>query len=223
MAPQSDSRHPAASGAGPAAGPGQPPPPEPVPLVLVHGLWDTPRLFRRLEEQLAGRRDPLLIPHLPHGLGSRPLLELAAQLGAAVDQRFGPSQPVDLLGFSMGGVIGRSWLQLLGGHRRVRRFISVGSPQRGSWMAWPWPRRWLASIADLRPGSPLLQRLNADLSPLHGIDCCSFWCLSDHMVVPSWRGVLPLGRCQRLPVWNHSHLITRPAALDPIVAELLRP
>lgn len=197
--------------------------PSPIPLVLVHGLWDTPRLFRPLQEHLAGRRDPLLIPHLPHGLGSRPLVELAVQLGEAVEQRFGPLQPVDLLGFSMGGVIGRSWIQLFGGHRRVRRFISVGSPQRGSWLAWPWPRRWLASIADLRPGSPLLQRLNGDLSILEGLDCCSFWCLSDHMVVPSWRGVLPLGPCRRLPVWNHTQLISQPAALEPIVAELLRP
>ena len=193
-----------------------------VPLVLVHGLWDSPRLFRRLEERLAGRRDPLLIPHLPHGLGSTPLPELATRLGEAVEQRFGREQPVDLLGFSMGGVIGRCWIQLLGGAGRVRRFISVGSPQRGSLLAFPWPRRWLAGIADLRPGSPLLRQLNGDLSGLAGVDCCSFWCLADAMVVPSWRGVLPVGRRLRLPVWNHRHLITRPEALEPIVAELLR-
>lgn len=28
--------------------------PAPTPLVLVHGLWDSPRLFRRLEEWLGG-------------------------------------------------------------------------------------------------------------------------------------------------------------------------
>jgi triacylglycerol lipase len=201
----------------------QPPSAQGVPLVLVHGLWDTPLLFRPLQERLAGRRDPLLIPHLPHGLGNRPLLDLAAQLGAAVQERFGPREPVDLLGFSMGGVIGRCWIQLLGGRHRLRRFISVGSPQRGSLLAVPWPRRWLPGIADLQPGSPVLRQLNGDPSGLQGIDCCSFWCLPDSMVVPSWRGVLPVGRCQRLPVWQHSHLISRPAALAPIVRELLRP
>jgi triacylglycerol lipase len=106
-----------------------------MPLVLVHGLWDTPRLFRRLEEELRGRRQPLLVPHLPHGLGQRPLLELATQLGRLVNQRFGPDQPVDVLGFSMGGLVGRSWIQLAGGAGRVRRLISVGSPQRGSLVA----------------------------------------------------------------------------------------
>jgi triacylglycerol lipase len=194
-----------------------------VPLVLVHGLWDTPRLFRRLEDQLHGRRQPLLVPHLPHGLGQRPLLELASDLGRQVDQRFGADRPVDVLGFSMGGVVARTWIQLAGGCGRVRRLISVGSPQRGSLVAAPWPGRWLASIADMRPGSPLLRQLNGDVSALAGVDCCSFWCLTDHMVIPSWTGVLPVGRRQQLPVWSHKQLISSPAALEPIVAELLRP
>jgi triacylglycerol lipase len=197
--------------------------PSPVPLVLVHGLWDTPGLFRRLEERLQGRRQPLLAPHLPHGLGQRPLLEMACQLGHLVCKHFGPEQPVDLLGFSMGGVVARSWLQLAGGAGRVRRLISVGSPQRGSLLAAPWPRRWLASVADMRPGSPLLRKLNGDLSALAGVDCCSFWCLADTLVIPSWTGVLPVGRRQHLPVWHHKQLISSPAALGPIVAELLRP
>jgi triacylglycerol lipase len=194
-----------------------------VPLVLVHGLWDTPRLFRRLEDQLRGRRQPLLVPHLPHGLGQRPLLDLAAQLGRLVVQRFGSDQPVDVLGFSMGGVVGRSWIQLAGGQGRVRRLISVGSPQRGSLLAIPWPGRWLASVADMRPGSPLLRQLNGDLSALADVDCCSFWCLADTLVIPSWTGVLPVGRCQHLPVWHHKQLISSPVALGPIVTELLRP
>jgi triacylglycerol lipase len=200
----------------------QSPPPSP-PLVLVHGLWDTPRLFRRLQDQLQGRRQPLLVPYLPHGLGQRPLLDLATQLDRLVNQRFGADQVVDLLGFSMGGLVGRSWIQLAGGRGRVRRLISVGSPQRGSWVAAPWPGRWLASIADMRPGSPLLRQLNGDLSALADVDCCSFWCLADTLVVPSWTGVLPVGRCQQLPVWHHKQLISSPAALGPIVAELLRP
>ncbi|MGB7564263.1 MAG: alpha/beta fold hydrolase, partial [Prochlorococcaceae cyanobacterium] len=104
----------------------------PPPLVLVHGLWDTPQLFRRLVDSLDGRRDPLLMPHLAHRLGATPILELAEILGQAIEGAFGAEQPVDLLGFSMGGVIARSWIQLRGGASRTRRFISVGSPQQGT-------------------------------------------------------------------------------------------
>ncbi|MFN5194666.1 MAG: alpha/beta hydrolase, partial [Cyanobacteriota bacterium] len=54
------------------------------PLVLVHGLWDSPRLFRRLVERLDGARDPLLSPHLPQGVGVVPLEQLAADLGGQI-------------------------------------------------------------------------------------------------------------------------------------------
>lgn len=193
------------------------------PLVLVHGLWDSPRLFGRLLERLEGRRQPLLIPSLPHGLGVRRLEELATLLGSQIEAAFGPGQPIDLLGFSMGGVIARTWIQLQGGHRRTRRFLSVGSPQQGTWLAQPWPGRLLASVADMKVGSGLLRRLNADPGPLAPIDCCSFYCAADLMVVPGWRAVLPVGRQTGLPVLSHKQLISHPAALEPLVAELLRP
>ena len=193
------------------------------PLVLVHGLWDTPRLFRRLQQQLDGRRQPLLIPHLPHRLGTRSLEELACLLSSRIEAAFGPDDAIDLLGFSMGGVVARTWIQLMGGHRRTRRFLSVGSPQQGTLLAQPLPPQWLAGIADMKLGSALLQRLNSDPHVLQGIDCSSWFCSVDLMVVPGWRAVLPLGRQIRLPVLTHKQLILHPAALEPLVQELLRP
>ncbi|MEB3263481.1 MAG: alpha/beta fold hydrolase [Synechococcus sp.] len=198
----------------PAAGP---------PLVLVHGMWDTPRLFDRLKRVLGERRAPLLIPHLPHRFGITPIEELAELLGMHIEAAFGLEQPLDLLGFSMGGVIGRAWIQLLGGHRRTRRLISVGSPQRGTLTARPWPRWPLAGIADLKAGSTLLQRLNTNLDALLPVECCSFYCQPDLMVMPPWRAVLPIGPSRSLPVWSHHQLMTHPAALHPLVEELLRP
>jgi triacylglycerol lipase len=193
------------------------------PLVLVHGLFDTPRLFDSLRRRLAGRRSPLLVPHLPHGLGSVPLEDLAALLGSHIEAAFGPDQAVDLMGFSMGGVIGRVWIQLEGGHRRTRRFTSVASPQRGTLAAVPWPRWPLAGIADMKPGSDLLRRLASQPEPLRQIECCSFYCPTDLTVFPGWEAVLPVGPRFPLPVWWHNRLMAEPGSLDPVVAELLRP
>jgi triacylglycerol lipase len=192
------------------------------PLVLVHGLWDTPRLFDPLKRELANRRSPLLIPHLPHGLGVTPLDQLAGRLGAEIEARFGPETTIDLFGFSMGGVIGRTWLQLLGGHRRTRRFISVASPHRGTLTALPWPRRLLAGVADMKPGSPLLRRLNHDLAPLRAIDCCSFYTPCDLTVLPAAWGVLPVGRVRALPWCRHDRVMADPGTLAELVAEILR-
>jgi triacylglycerol lipase len=194
-----------------------------LPLVLVHGLFDTPRVFDHLRSRLGGRRHPLLIPDLPIRLGSTPIETLARELAGHIDTALGPSATIDLLGFSMGGVIARTWIQLMGGHRRTRRFLSLGSPQQGTLTAQPWPRRLLPGIADLKPDSPLLRRLAADLSPLESIDCSSYGTVLDLMVVPGWRGVLPLGPRRMLPVWSHPQLLRHPAALDPLVKDLLRP
>jgi len=43
------------------------------------------------------------------------------------------------------------------------------------------------------------------------------------MVIPPWRGVLPLGSVRALPVLSHKDLIIKPQALAPIVADLLVP
>ena len=193
------------------------------PLVLVHGLWDTPRLFDPLRRSLAGRREPLLVPHLPHGLGWTPLLELARGLDAAISNRFDAGTRLDLLGFSMGGLIARVWIQLLGGGQRTRRFISIASPHQGSLVALPWPRRLLGGIADMKPGSALLSQLNADIEPLQRIDCFSFYCQTDLTVVPGWKAVLPVGPRLALPARRHDRLMRDPASLELVVRELLRP
>lgn len=193
------------------------------PLVLVHGLWDTPCLFNRLRHELADRREPLLIPHLPHRLGAVGLIPLADLLDSHIRAAFGPDQPIDLLGFSMGGVIARSWIQLLGGHRRTRRFHCVGSPQRGTWTAQPAPAQLLRGIADMKRGSSLLRQLDADLSTLEPVDCRSYYCTTDLTVVPGWQAHLPIGPALAMPVWTHRQLIAHPRALRILGQALLEP
>jgi triacylglycerol lipase len=191
------------------------------PLVLVHGLWDTPRVFNRLKRHLGDWRPPLLIPHLPHRLGAVGLLELAELLGSHIEAAFGREQPIDVLGFSMGGVIVRSWIQLLGGHQRTRRFHCVGSPQRGTWAAQAVPSRLLPGIADMKRGSRLLRRLDADLSTLEPVDCRSYYCRADLTVFPGWQARLPIGPAIELPVWTHRQLITDSRALQVISGDLM--
>ena len=197
------------------------PSPKRRPLVLIHGLWDTPHLFRRLVQQLDGSNVPLLVPHLPHRLGRIPLRTLAEQLDDHIRQSWGDDVEVDLLGFSMGGIIGRVWLQQLGGARRTRRFVSVGSPQRGTLTA-QWIPSWLfAGLADMKRGSPLLRSLNADVQSLQGLDCVSYYCRWDLMVVPGWQAHLPVGSVSSLPVCTHQQLMSHPRSLDALLKTLL--
>ena len=190
------------------------------PLVLMHGLWDTPRLFRRLIQAIDAPEQPLLAPHLPHGLGVVPLREMARRLDRAIQERFGPDTEIDLFGFSMGGVIGRIWLQELDGARRTRRFFSVGSPQQGTLAALPIPRLLLAGAADMKPGSAVLRDLNRSDKALADVTCRSYFCRWDLMVCPGWQAVLPVGPQVELPVWTHQQLIAHPLAVNRLAADL---
>jgi len=186
-------------------------------------MLDNSSVFQRLLEHLPHPQRPLLLPNLPLRWGMTPIAESAALLDQHIQAAFGPDQPVDLLGFSMGGVIARAWIQLLGGHRRTRRLSSVGSPHQGTLTAMPWPRRPLAGIADLKWGSPLLQELNGNLDTLKAIACCSFYSGIDLVVLPGWRAVLPVGVQRMLPVWTHPQLLRDRQALGPLSEELMRP
>ena len=190
------------------------------PLVLVHGLWDTPNVFRRLRQHLEDWPAPILAPHLPHKLGFTPLKTLAQDLELAIDEAFGPDQTIDLLGFSMGAVISRTWLQLYGATGAHAVLSVLAALKTAPW----WPSlasRLGAGVADMKVGSALLRQLNSDSSLLRGIDCISFYCPWDLMVIPAWTGVLPVGPIVRLPVWNHRELIQSPRSLVPVSSHLL--
>jgi triacylglycerol lipase len=164
-----------------------------------------------------------VIPHLPHGLGQPPLLQLAERLGRHLEAELGRQGPLDLLGFSMGAVVARTWIQLLGGHHRTRRFLSVAGPHHGTLTAQWIPHAWLPGLADMKIGSPFLRRLNSDLTPLRGMDCRSFFTRFDLMVVPGWRAILPVGPATALPVWSHPALLSDRRALEPLRAAVLAP
>jgi triacylglycerol lipase len=193
------------------------------PLVLVHGLLDTPEVFQKLRQEIGDRRLDLLIPHLSLRLGRTPIEEAAAELAAHIDAAYPGQAPLDLLGFSIGGVIARTWIQRLGGHRRTRRFISLGSPQQGTITAQPWPGQIFKGLADLKWDSALLRELNSNSELLQSVDCHSFYSALDLAVLPGWRAVLPIGPQTELPVATHPQLLRDAAAIKPLAAELLRP
>lgn len=188
----------------------------------MHGLLDTPAVFNRLRRQLGERAPDLLIPALPLRLGITSVAAAADQLGRQIEAAYPGSTPLDVLGFSIGGVIARTWIQRLGGHRRTRRFVSLGSPQQGTLTAQPWSSRLFRGLADVKRGSALLTELNRNLDTLAGLECHSFYSALDLAVLPGWRAVLPVGGRTPLPVATHPQLLRDAAALGPIARELLR-
>ena len=126
------------------------------PVILVPGIGDDERKLRMLVRRLqqAGRQ-PIAISPQPSD-GSAPIDTLARLLADAISDALGPDQPLDLFGFSMGGLICRYYLQQLGGLWRTRRFVTLASPHRGTWVAYRYPGR--AAARQMRPYSPFSNR-----------------------------------------------------------------
>ena len=191
------------------------------PLVLVHGLWNTPKLFNRLRRRLDQPESLLFTPHLPDNLGRKKIGELAVELDSKIKNKFGSDVVIDLLGFSMGGLISRVWLQDFKGYMRVRRFFSVGSPHKGTLTAQIVPYYLFPGIAEMKFGSQLIKSLETDSLKLENIECRSYFCRSDLMSFPGFMSVLPTGITCPVPVLNHKALIKHSNGIDLLARDLL--
>ena len=191
------------------------------PLVLVHGLWNTPKLFSRLKIRLNQPESILFTPHLPHDLGRKKIRQLAFELDAKIQKEFGSDVCIDLLGFSMGGLISRVWLQEFKGHLRVKRFFSVGSPHKGTLTAQIVPYHFFPGIAEMKFGSRFISSLESHSSKLENLECRSYFCKFDLMAFPGFMSVLPTGLSSSVPVLTHKGLIKHSNGIDLLVKDLL--
>ena len=190
-------------------------------MVLVHGLWNRPSIFKHLIKEICDKSFPLFSPHLPHRYGRVELKSLAYLLDYLICEKFGSIDEIDLLGFSMGGVVSRIWLQDLGGAKRTSRFISIGSPHYGTITANFVPSCVFPGIADMKRNSSLLNELNCDIRVLEMVRCISYFCFWDLMVFPGWDAVLPCGSSYCIPVKTHRQLITNPKSISILSKTLL--
>jgi triacylglycerol lipase len=186
------------------------------PVVLIHGIFDTAAKLEPMVQFLNDLGFRPFAPTLAPSDGAVGLDELALQLRFFVDEHI-PEGRFDLIGFSMGGLIGRYYLQRLGGIERVRRFISVSSPHRGSYWAYTVNN---AGCRQMRPGSEFLRGLNRDAKTLARVSFASLWTPMDLMIVPSWSSRLGVGEEYRLPVAVHPWMLRNRRSLR-LIAKLL--
>jgi len=188
------------------------------PIIFVHGLWNNPKLFEKLIKKIKEDDYQLYRPHLPHKFGKTSLMNLASELDFKIQELVGHEMEIDIVGFSMGGLISRLWLQNYNGFLRTKRFFSIGTPHFGTFTAQIIPSFLMPGIAEMKRGSRLLSQLNNDLTSLQNVECISFFTKWDLMAFPGWQAKLSIGDSYHLPVLTHKELITNSNSLD-ILAE----
>jgi triacylglycerol lipase len=187
--------------------------------MLVHGLDDTEQVFNTMTTYLEERGWTVYRCSLIPSGGQVPLEALGRQLQRYIDHHL-PDTPFDLLGFSMGGLISRYYVQRLGGLNRVHRLMTLSSPHRGTLTGY---LRWNIGCSQMRPNSDFLRDLNQDWHTLEQVRFVSLWTPLDLMIVPATSSVIPVGTSQTIPVPLHPWMLTDKQVLETLVQYLETP
>ncbi|MEL7244524.1 MAG: triacylglycerol lipase [Cyanobacteria bacterium J06573_2] len=187
------------------------------PVLLVHGIWDTGKVFRKMIPFLKERGLTVYDLDLSPNDGSKGLDDLAEQVATKVKSTFGGEQTFDLLGFSMGGIVSRYYVQRLGGINRVKRFITLSAPNHGTLTGYF--NQGLGCV-QMRPNSVLLKDLNSDAQMLSQINFTSIWTPYDTMIVPASSSKMSVGDNLTVPVLVHAWMLTDKKSLSAIANSL---
>ncbi len=190
------------------------------PVLLIHGLTDTSHKMRSIAHHLRGLGWFVYALDLTPNNGDANLEILAQQIADFVEITFAPHQQIDLIGFSMGGLVSRDYIQRLGGIDRVQRLITISSPHRGTLTAYFSQR---PGCVQMRPDSQFITNLNRDLDCLRQLDFTSLWTTFDLMILPPSSSQLGLGTEIMLPVIAHPLMVFDRQCLDAIATALAQP
>jgi triacylglycerol lipase len=191
------------------------------PVILTPGFQDDARKVSWMAAYLqANGLRPVIISPQPSD-ASVGIDRLAVKLAEEIERQLGPNQPIDFFGFSMGGLIGRYYLQRLGGDKRIRRFITMATPHRGTWTARIMPIR--PALIQMYPGSEFLVELNKDISILFQVDFMAFWTPFDLSVTPASNCYIPSLPATRIFSPFHATLLHDPIAIRAVTRTLMAP
>ena len=191
------------------------------PIILIHGLWNTADIFSSITSKLDERGIEYFAPTLKHKYGMKSIVELTYLFNELILEKYGIEKELDILGFSMGGIIGRYWIKKMKGYKRTRRFITVGSPHKGTLASQLVPKYPFSGISEMKINSLLLRDLSKYDYLLSEINCISFFTYWDLMVFPGWRASLNSGEKISLKIYKHKNLIRNTDAVEKIIERLL--
>jgi triacylglycerol lipase len=192
------------------------------PVLVVHGIWDSARRIAPLVAGLTARGlHPVVSFDLVPNDGRAGIAVLAAQIAEQAEAlRARSQQPrIDLVGFSMGALASRYFVQRLDGRERVRRFVSISGPHAGTYTAHALP---LTGVRQMRPASAFLNDLAGDRDPWGSVEVHCIYTPFDLTILPAKSSLLTGARSvHRVPVLIHRAMLRDTRVLD-IVARLLR-
>ncbi|MSP61668.1 MAG: alpha/beta fold hydrolase [Myxococcales bacterium] len=106
------------------------------PVLLLHGFLGTRGSMYILERRLNG--DGICVFSFNLGsLNTRDIRQSAFLIHRKIEAILAQTRvrKIDIIGHSMGGLIGLYYIKKLGGHEKVRKLVMMGTPMAGTWSA----------------------------------------------------------------------------------------
>ena len=179
-------------------------------VVLVHGFLENGFAFNTLRKRLERQGYECLVPRLTPSDGRGGLEALAEGLKRDIDSAFGPNEPIRVVGFSMGGVVSRYYLQKLGGAVRCEKFFTISSPHNGTHAAWFYPSK---GVQQMRPGSEFLTDLDETAHTLGKMPVVSYRTPLDLIILPASSSIWERAENFDFPVLLHPLMLSSPRVL----------
>lgn len=177
-------------------------------IVLLHGYVANKSNFYPLAAYLKLRGHKVLFYDYP----SRHGVEKAAINFREYLRKHVRGGRIDLICHSMGGIVARTYLQLLGGARRVDKCITLGSPHKGTYNAY-----WIPTKvgAELRPDSKLIKKLHETQDISSDVKMTSIVAGSDNIIIP--RVNSSHQESIHIPHTGHNSLLLSPKVMSTIL------
>ncbi len=143
------------------------------PVLLLYGFMATRRVFEVFEHRL--RRDGYCVWSINLGglldaFNTRGIDESAEIVREKVERLYARYDlgPLSIIGHSKGGLIGRYYVKRLGGDRRVKNLITLGTPHNGTptaYLGCVTMGSFAKSVWQMTPMSPFVRRLKMGAFP----------------------------------------------------------
>jgi triacylglycerol lipase len=175
------------------------------PVILVHGIFDTASRMKHIQKYLRNTGRRVYSITLTPSSGRIGIDDLANQLNEFVKTNIHENQKFDLIGFSMGGLVCRYYIQRVGGLGQIDHFITISTPNNGTIMGY---LLFNKGCKQMRYNGKFINDLNKDVGQLSQLKITTIWNPTDLVIVPASSSCIHIGDEIKIRSILH-HLIVR--------------